>query len=446
MRPAPERDVHRAGPPRLPAALVAAALALQAVLFWLAAWPAARRPWGDEIMYLDLAQRWARGEGAALEPLWPPLYPQLLAAALRLGDAHLLGLRLLQVALLFVAALALCGLAERLLGSAAAGRWAAALLLLDPQVAAFGHYYWPEALHLALFLGTLWLLVLRPRAWWAVALAGLLLGLALLTKSLLLPFLPLLLVPPCLELGWRRGLPRAALALGLALLVTAPTVTANVRRHGLWAVADSSRFNLWVGLNDRSRRNLVDEVVGDEYRRWRESAPDLAGRERRLREETAALVAERGLRALLAGQLGKQYFRLFDRDSFFSDQLPGGAIAAQGYGYVAAPAGPALALRLLGLLAWTATLVAAAFGLVRLLRSPSPWLVALLVFLAGQLLLFLGLHVKTRYRLGFLPVLDLLAAAALARCGTPPRAAGWLAGGLLAALLLCLAFAGRLLD
>ncbi len=154
-----------AGPALLPAPLVAAALALQAVLFWLGAWPVARRPWGDEIMYLDLAQRWARGEAAPLEPLWPPLYPQLLAAALRLGDTNLLGLRLLQVALLLVAARALAGLAARLLGSPAAGRWAAALLLLDPQVAAFAHYYWPEALHLALLLGALWLLVLHGRRW-----------------------------------------------------------------------------------------------------------------------------------------------------------------------------------------------------------------------------------------------------------------------------------------
>lgn len=435
-----------AGPALLPAPLVAAALALQAVLFWLGAWPVARRPWGDEIMYLDLAQRWARGEAAPLEPLWPPLYPQLLATALRLGDTRLLGLRLLQVALLFVAAWALAGLAARLLGSPAAGRWAAALLLLDPQVAAFAHYYWPEALHLALLLGALWLLVLHGRRWGAVALAGLLLGLALLTKGLLLPFLPLLVLPLGFELGPRPGLSRAALALGLAGLVAAPTVVSNGRRHGLWTVADSSRFNLWVGLNDRSRRNLVGEVVGEEYQRWRESAPDLAGRDRVLREKTAGLVAQRGLPAVLSGQLGKQYFRLFDRDSFFSDQLPGGAIAAQGYGYVAAPRGAALALRLLGLLAFTATLVAAALGLARVVRAPSPWLGALLLFLAGQLLLFLGLHVKTRYRLGFLPVLDLLAAAALARCGPPPRAAGLWGGALLAVLLLGLAFGGRLLD
>ena len=421
-------------------------LALQALLFWLNAWPVARRPWGDEIMYLDLAQRWARGEAARLEPLWPPLYPRLMAAMLELGDASLLTLRLLQVGLLLLAALALRGLAERLLGSATAGRWAAALFLLDPQVAAFAQYYWPEALHLALFLGSLWLLALHGRSWGAVALAGLLLGLALLAKSVLLPFLPLLLLPLGFELGWRPGLARAGLALGLALLVTAPAAISNGRHHGLWAVADSSRFNLWVGLNDRSRRNLVDEVVGDEYNRWRESAPDLAGRDRLLRERTAALVTQRGLPGVLADQLGKQYLRLFDRDSFFTDQLPGGAIVAQGYGCVAAPARLARALRLAAWGLYAVVLVGASFGLARVARAPSPWLVALLLFLAGNLLLFLGLHVKTRYRLGFLPVLDLLAAAALARCGQPPRAVGWLCGALLALLALGLAFGGPLLG
>lgn len=435
-----------ASAPRLAAALLAAAMALQAALLWLGAWPVARRPWGDEVMYLDLASRWARGEPAPLEPLWPPLYPHLLAFSLGLGDSGLLGLRLLQVALLVLAALALGGLTQRLLGSAAAGRWAAALLLLDPQVAAFAHYYWPEALHLALFLGALWLLALHGRRLGAVALAGLLLGLALLTKSLLLPFLPLLLLPLGFQLGWRPGLARAGLALGLALLVTAPTVVANGRRHGLWAVAGSAQFNLWVGLNDHSLRNLVGEVVGDEYGRWRASAPDVAGRDRLLRERIAALVAQRGLPAVLADQLGKQYFRLFDHDSFVTDQLPGGAIASQGYGYVAAPPGPALVLRLLAYGFHALVLAAAAFGLLRVVRAPSPWLVALLLFLAGNLLLFLGLHVKTRYRLGFLPVLDLLAAAALARCGPAPRPAGWLCGALLALLALGLAFGGRLLS
>ena len=49
----------------------------------------AARLWGDEIMYADLATRWARGEPATLELLWPPLYPRLLAIAMRvrLGPA-----------------------------------------------------------------------------------------------------------------------------------------------------------------------------------------------------------------------------------------------------------------------------------------------------------------------------------------------------------------------
>ena len=64
---------------------LALALGLHALLAWLELAPAPRRLWGDEIMYAELAERAARGEPAAPELLWPPLYPRLLGLAARLG-------------------------------------------------------------------------------------------------------------------------------------------------------------------------------------------------------------------------------------------------------------------------------------------------------------------------------------------------------------------------
>lgn len=502
MSGSPDRAAPRAGPwrrgrltPRrvATAAVVLAAAALHVLLFHLERSPTPRRLWGDEIMYAALAERGARGEAAAIELLWPPLYPRLLACAARLGPLASVSptgtpsapldvgraraaVELAQVALLLGAVLALRGLARRISGSTAVADVTAALALLDPQLAGFAHFLWPEMLHLALFLGTLALLVGRTRRAWAAAAAGALLGLALLAKSLLQPFLPMLLVPLVVAHGWRRGLARSALVLTVAAAVVAPTIVSNGRRTGAWVVADSARFNLWVGLHDRAPRNFQAEIVGDEFDRWRISAPTFAEREALLSRRLDAFVAERGWLRILRDQSARQYYRLLGAPSFLTDQFPGGAIAALGYGYVAPTPWAARLLRLWSDAHYALLLVAASFGGVLALRLRTAplageaererrvaraWIAVAAAFVAYNLALLLVLHVKTRYRVPLLPLFDVAAALALVRLGQAwrragapaPRAAGpdatplpaftratLAAGALLAALLLKLAF------
>ena len=423
-------------------AILALGAVLQAALLWMELRPRPRAPWGDEIMYADVASHWSRGEPATLELLWPPLYPRVLAIAMRV-DSGLLALRLVQAACLFAAALLWRDIARRLTGSALAGDVTAALLLLDPQVAAFAEFLWPEAIHLALFAAALWLLMTRAsRPAWLVA-AGVLLGACLLAKSILGPFLPVLLLPLLREAGPRRGLLRAGVVAAACALTVLPTMITNARR-GAFVVADAARFNLWVGLNDRSPRNLVGEIVGDEYRAWQASAPTFRERERILDARIAALVAQRGPIAIARAQLGRQYFRLFHHDSFFTDQLPGGAIASQGLGYRDPPRVLASLLRAWSNVVWLAVLVGAGLGLAALPRERTGWLAVLLAFVAYNLAVFFLLHVKTRYRIPFLPVLDLLAGAGVAALLGELRLGGWtrrVLAALASALLVLLGFA-----
>ena len=424
------------------------AAALQAVLFALDTAARPRALWGDEIMYADLARRLAAGEDARIEPLWPPAYPRALAGLLALGGGSFLLVRCVQVALLGASALLLRDLAARLTGSAAAGTVAAALLLLDPQVGAFAHFLWPEVPHLFLFLFAAWILVARgDRPAW-LATAGVVLGLALLTKSLLGPFLPVLLLPLVLGAGL-RGAGRAALVLVAAAATVAPTAVDNARR-GAPLIANSSLFNLWVGLNDRSRKDMVDEVVGDEYQRYLKSGDTAAARAQVLDARIRGLVRERGLSSLLRAQLGRQYYRLLDKDSFLTDQLPGGAISRLGYGYRGAPPAAAALLRTWSYALYAAVLVAAALGFA-VAPPRGPWHRVLVAFLVYNAAVFLVLHVKSRYRVAFLPVLYLQAGAFAGWClaargsrASPSRVA-WAASGAGAALALFLAFAGRFL-
>ncbi len=400
-------------------------------------------------MYADLARRMAAGEEARVEPLWPPAYPRFLAGLLVLGGGSFLVARCAQVALLAISAVLLRDLGERLTGSATAAGLAAALLVLDPQVGGFAHFLWPEVLHLFLFLCALWILATRTDrpAWLAVA--GVVLGLALLTKSLLGPFLPVLVLPLLLGSGLRGAARVALVAAGVAATMT-PTLIGNARRDAP-LLADSSRFNLWVGLNDRSRKDLVDEVVGREYQDYFRSGETAAARTEVLDAKIRGLVRERGWPALLWAQLRRQYFRLLDKDSFLTDQLPGGAIARQGYGYRDTPPALAAALRGWSYALYAAVLLAAALGLAAAPPRTS-WHRVMLAFLAYNAAVFLFLHVKSRYRIAFLPVLYLQAGAFAAwwperrRPGVGRSRAAWTAAATAAAVALFLAFGGPLLE
>jgi hypothetical protein len=447
-----------AAPRRLALAAALAALALQVALLWLEWRPRPRPLWGDEGTYWRAAEEVRAGREPELHLVWPPLYPRFLAALAPLTGGTRLAVQLGQVALLAVAALCLWGLGREWLGERAAAGVAVALLVLDPQVASFTAFLWPELLHLAAFLFAWWALVAHGDRWPWLAAAGAALGIALLAKSLLVAFVPVLLAPLLLVGGWRRRLGRPAVVLAALVLVVLPTLIAHRQRYGVATLADSSLFNAWVGLNDRARRNFVDEIVGPELDAYVRSSPDPRRRKELVAERIGALVDERGVPAILAAQLGRQYFRLFDHGSFFSDQLPGGGIAAvPGYGYVAPPPWLAAALRAWGAVIYAVVLVAAAMGVAWSVASARgtrlagrvarrPWLVVAALFVAYNLALFLVLHVKARYRVQFLPLLDLAAAVALVRAwrGQAPRTTGpWIAGGLVAALLLFLAFGGR---
>ena len=90
----------------------------------------------------------------------------------------------------------------------------------------------------------------------------------------------------------------------------------NAERSGSFTIAGSSWFNLWVGLNDSSRRNLRQPVVGREFRIFEASAATFEERNQILREKIVRRVEERGAWTIALGQLSRQYFRLFDADSY----------------------------------------------------------------------------------------------------------------------------------
>ena len=187
-------------------------------------------------------------------------------------------------------------------------------------------------------------------------------------------------------------------------------------------------------------------------KRYLRSGETFAERTDALEGKIRALVRERGVRRILRAQLARQYFRLLDKDSFLTDQLPDGAIGRQGYGYRDTPRPLAALVRGWSYVLYAVILAAAALGLAVDPPRGRSWRWALVGFLAYNLAAFLFLHVKSRYRLAFLPVLDMQAGAFAAWCARErapfrsPSSAAWAASAAAAALALFLAFGGPLLD
>lgn len=428
-------------------------------------WAPSERPLsGDEKRYVEVATAWAAGESAELDPLWPPGYPAMIAVILRSGGtlSWIVGL---QIAALCVAGLALGRIALEVGASPAVAALAAAFLVVDPEVAVFARLYRPEALHLALLCGALALAIRATRAGenggrpLHLVLLGVLLGLAIALKSLLLPLAPLFVLAVLLlprapgepsPVAWRFR-PRWIRGLLVALplvAVLSPVLLFEHAWNGAWTLGGSARFNLWVGLTDRSPRSLAEDRTWEEYLRYRAGGANFAERQSAITQRLRDLVRASGLPAVVAGQFPRQYYRLFDRESYFSAALPpGGSRFLAGEGYRDAP--PLLA-RLAGAAEvgiYAVLLLLAPFGLVRLVRERRPGVSWIGLLLAYQLALFWFVHVKSRYRLTLLPLLALGAAWTIETVrrrrraeGLPVSIADLVLGGAGAAALLGFAF------
>lgn len=444
-------------------------VALHGTLFWIQHRPEPRGLAGDELRYQAEAVALLEGEEPTVDLLWPPLYPRLLAGLWTLTGPwtpgpSMVAVEIVQTLLLGIAAWLLFKLARRMGASRVASTAMALFTLGFPPLAAYAHFLWPEIPHLVLFLAVLWIVLARSDRLLWMAFAGLLLGLALLTKSLLTPFVPILLAPAILSpgLGSRgalgRRIARVAVALAVLLATILPTLTRHHRATGRWVIADSSRFNLWVGLNDVSRRSLERPIVYREYLAYLDSAPDEAGRREVLEMKIRTLFAARGPLRILGDQLGKQYFRLFHVDTYLSALLPGGVLHKPKSGYRETPPLLIHLLRDSSVLLYVLLLVFGCQGLCLAWRSSwrawrrEPGRAVLLAFLAYNLVIFLGLHVKARYRIQMMPIflvfgalaLDRVLDAAAGRSGVPR--ARWWAGAAASLIALGLAFGDVWLD
>lgn len=259
--------------PRLTDNQALALILLLALLLRLLLWSGPLHdPANDEMEYITVARDLLAGRGWVFYESWrwlrAPLYPLWLAGSLWLagGDLHRAALPnvLLSVANVWLVA----QLAGAIIGRRA--RLPAALLvtLLWTNVT-FASLYMLETLFTFCFSAALLVLFARRVSWWSAALAGVLFGLAMLTRSAAMLFLPVVALW-LLVRHWqatnRRITPSlllapAALVLAAALVV-APWTWHNLRAYGAPILIETGlSYNLWVFSEPLESRDTIHTTL-----------------------------------------------------------------------------------------------------------------------------------------------------------------------------------------
>lgn len=379
---------------RLSPLLVLWALGLAARLAFVAFEPATA-PIADETMWLMALRRIpaAGFSPFANYPIFhPPLYPYFLAA-IHAVFGSLTAIKVAQAILGSLLIPAVHRIAARLFGVRSAVV-AAAVAAFYPELVWYAAHFWCETLFLVLF-------------WWAVervlaagatgsrgvaVAAGVLFGLAILTRETLLYVMPVAALWLAFSGPARR--PRLGLAVFVTTLaVVAPWTVRNRIQFGAFIpVSTGGGLNLYQGNAEISRGEVYDEYYANdgkvEQYQWARAA---------------------GLRAIWKRQpmwifekIRDEGPRLAEIDSLALIHIRRGAYGAPGCGAYRGAAA-------IVLLPWILVAAAATLAFSRL--RPSREVVLLLGILGAYLLLHIATHGFSRYRLPVLPAFFLLAAS-----------------------------------
>jgi 4-amino-4-deoxy-L-arabinose transferase-like glycosyltransferase len=376
-------------------ALTLAALAVR-VAFLLC--EPATHPVGDERTWTDWALNLS-SDRVRFSPLrihlifYPPIYPYFLAILYKATG----GFQAARWAQAVLGALVVpaVGLAGARAFSARVGVLAAAVVAFYPELVWFAVHFWSETVFmLFLWWGFERLLAADAgagRGLGRAVAAGVLFGLAILTRETILYFVPLAAL--WLGTGSRERARLCAVSfLAAALLVVAPWTYRNwLAFHAFVPVSTAGGQNLFQGnaLIDRDETYvMVDAVQG------------------RVAQYHYAM--RMGLQAIRDRQPWWIFEKLRDEMPRFweADSLALVHIKRGAYGPVAPPV--AVAVAVVVLVPYVAVLALFAVGVTRLTRARAP--VLLVGFLVYYNLLHIVTHGFARYRLPVMPVVFLVAA------------------------------------
>jgi hypothetical protein len=366
---------------------------------------------GDEPSWIELGRQLAR-PAVAFSPLrsdlvfYPPVYPYLVGALFRLFGS--MGAVLWVQVVLGALLVPVVGRAAARAFGPRASLVAAALTAFYPELVWYPAHYWSETV----FLLLLWAAIERSLAadaaasWRTAAAAGVLFGVATLTRELALYLVPLVLlwmVRPwavgATSVGTRIVLSRNRLVGAFAfLLATVLTIAPWTIRNAIVfrafvPVSTMGGLNLWQGNTTLTHLQIYDVLAGID---------GAVAQDRYCRRLAWEAIAARQP-AWAFEKLAEQMPEFWKVGSEVLDHLVGREACG--------PLAPArlVAIELVLVLPYLALLVLALVGAARLRFTPPA--VLLLVLAAAYNAAHVAAYATTRFRLPVLPVLFMLAGA-----------------------------------
>jgi 4-amino-4-deoxy-L-arabinose transferase-like glycosyltransferase len=220
----------------------------------------------DSMTYNDLAIDWARS-GSYIEAgkptgYWPPGNPWFLSRLyLLFGElpavAAVVNTLLNLVSLLLVYRMMVRSCTER------TARLTALMVALLPSQVFFVTFLVSEHLFTLLLLLALWLILEADQkargTLWQYGLAGAVLGLATLTRSVLMAFPAVLVIYwVMVRVSWRQILARTLLVVAGGVVVTAPWIVRNYQQVGAATISTTGGVNFYIGNNPQSGMGWSD--------------------------------------------------------------------------------------------------------------------------------------------------------------------------------------------
>jgi 4-amino-4-deoxy-L-arabinose transferase-like glycosyltransferase len=228
-------------------------------------------PFSDMRDY-DLLAQSILEEGAYGPAERPPLYPLFLATVYRFAGASYINVRAVQAVLGTIVCLLVYGIGMRL-GGAGTAKISSFIVAVYPSLVVYTCLLMSENLFIFLLTGALWLLLRggkrsRPKS----LLAGIFIGLACLTRSMLIGFVPLAV----LWLLLYREKYSALLCIIGAVIVISPWTIRNYNYYNRFVPIDTfSGYNFLIGNHPGATGRLetgMPETLHATY--WKECKDD----------------------------------------------------------------------------------------------------------------------------------------------------------------------------
>lgn len=239
----------------------------------------------DSLEYVQPAYGLVFGQGFELAQRRTPVYPAFVAAVFALAGQELSAIAFVQHLLGVATAVAVFAL-----GAITVNRWvglASGVLfgLSSPQLI-YEHYVITEPVFTFLLIATVLAIVVAARRdrWWLYAIAGLMLGLASLTRpvaQVLIPVLPLYLL--FVHRSWRRAAVGTAIVWVCVGVLLVPWTLRNQQEYGTVSTTGTGRF-----LISRSVKHERDFVFYQENEPIRPEEDPLRRRARQIAQDVTS--------------------------------------------------------------------------------------------------------------------------------------------------------------